>query len=161
MTGQARVLITYYSATGKTERMARYIAEGVRFSGNEPAIKKTGELKDAADLEGYDGYIIGSPTYSLDLPKPVDAFLLTVEKAGLEGKMAAAFGPYLHDASYRHDSHAASIICDRLQRVSRMKLFELGPLTLKEEVVETREGMKACQDYGRVFGEKLAGLLRL
>lgn len=161
MTEQARVLIAYYSVTGKTERMAQYIAEGVRFSGNETTIKKTGDLKDATQLEGYDGYIIGSPTYSLDLPKPVDAFLLMVEEAGLEGKMAAAFGPYLHDASYRHDSHAPSIICGRLQRVYGMNPFELGPLTLNEAAVETREGMKACQDYGRVFGERLGGLLRL
>ncbi len=160
MTRQARVLITYYSASGKTERMARYIAEGVRFSGNETTIKQTGDFKDATELAGYDGYIIGSPTYSLDLPGPVATFLLMVEKAGLEGRMGAAFGPYRHDASYRHDSHAPSIIGERLQSVYGMKPFELGPLTLKEEVVETREGMKACQDYGRVFGEKLAGLLR-
>jgi hypothetical protein len=36
-----------------------------------------------------------------------------------------------------------------------MKPFELGPFILKEDVVETGEGMKTCQDYGRVFGEKL------
>jgi len=26
---------------------------------------------------------------------------------------------------------------------------------LKEAIVETTEGMRACHDYGRVFGEKL------
>jgi hypothetical protein len=36
-----------------------------------------------------------------------------------------------------------------------MKPFELGSFNLKEEVVETSEGMKTCQDYGRVFGEEL------
>jgi hypothetical protein len=36
-----------------------------------------------------------------------------------------------------------------------MKPFELGPFTLKEDLVETSEGMRTCQDYGRVFGEKL------
>jgi len=35
-----------------------------------------------------------------------------------------------------------------------MTLFDLGALALKEEVVVTREGMKACQEYGRQFGAK-------
>lgn len=30
-----KVLIAYYSAAGTTEKMAGYIAEGVRFSGHE------------------------------------------------------------------------------------------------------------------------------
>ena len=41
------------------------------------------------------------------------------------------------------------------QRTRKMKLFELGAFTLKEELVGTSEGMKTCQDYGRVFGENL------
>jgi len=36
-----------------------------------------------------------------------------------------------------------------------MMPFELGPFIMKEELVETSEGMKNCQTYGRVFGEKL------
>ncbi len=56
-----RVLIAYYSATGKTEKMAEYIAEGVRFSSHEAVVKKIGDIKDAAELAGYDGYIFGSP----------------------------------------------------------------------------------------------------
>lgn len=80
-----------------------------------------------------------------------------VEKAGIEGKLGGAFGSYTHDVSYKHDAHAPAIIFDSLQRVCKMEPFELGPFNLKEEVVETSEGMKACQDYGRVFGEKLGG----
>ncbi len=30
-----KVLISYYSRTGKTKKMAEYVAEGVRFGGNE------------------------------------------------------------------------------------------------------------------------------
>lgn len=37
-----------------------------------------------------------------------------------------------------------------------MKPFELGPFNLQEDSVETREVVKTCQDYGRVFGEKLS-----
>jgi hypothetical protein len=41
--------------------------------------------------------------------------------------------------------------------VALLEPFELGPFNLKEEVVETSGGIKACQDYGRVFDEKLGG----
>jgi hypothetical protein len=36
-----------------------------------------------------------------------------------------------------------------------MEPFQLRSFTLKEELVETNEGMKAYQDYGRVFGKKV------
>lgn len=149
-----KVLIAYFSLSGNTEKMAEYIAEGVRFSGHEAVVKKIGDIKDAAELAGYDGYIFGSPTYSLDVPKPVKTFLLMAEKTGLEGKMGGVFGSYTHDVSYKHDTHAPAIIFDILQNEHKMKPFELGPFTLKEELVETSEGMKTCQDYGRAFGEK-------
>ena len=35
-----KVLVAYVSRTGKTEKMAEYIAEGIRFSGNEAELKK-------------------------------------------------------------------------------------------------------------------------
>jgi len=94
--------------------------------------KKMGDIKAAAEIAGYDGYIFGSPTYSLDVPKPVKTFLLMAEKAGLEGKMGGAFGSYTHDVSYAHDTHAPAIIFDTLQRVCKLKPFELGPFTLNQ-----------------------------
>ena len=149
------VLIAYFSRTGRTEMMAQYIAEGIRISGQKAVVKKISEIKAPNDLAGYDGYIFGSPTYSLDVPEPMKTFLLVVEKAGLEGKLGGTFGSYTHDVSYKHDAYAPAIIFNTLQDVSKMEPFELGSFNLKEEVVETSEGMKACQDYGRVFGEKL------
>jgi flavodoxin len=150
-----KVLIAYFSSTGMTETMAQYIAEGVRFSGHSAVVKKIRDVGDVSEVVGYDGYIFGSPTFSLDLPKPVKAFLSVVQKAKLEGKMGGAFGSYRHDVSYQHDSYAPAIIFRILQTEDNMRPFELGAFNLKEDSVETREGMKACQDYGRVFGERL------
>jgi flavodoxin len=150
-----KVLIAYFSAGGTTEKMAGYIAEGIRFSGHEAVTEKVENIKDATELAGYDGYIFGSPTYSLDVPEPVKNFLLMMEKAGLQGKMGGAFGSYAHDVGYHHDNYAPAIILDTMQRAGKVEPFELGPFTLKEDVVGTSEGMKTCQDYGRVFGEKL------
>ena len=152
-----RVLIAYYSATGMTAKMAEYIAEGVRFSGHNAVVKKIEDRKDVAGLAGFDGYIFGSPTYSLDVPKPMKTFLSTAKKVNLRDNMSGAFGTYTHDVSYKHDTHAPAIIFDILQKEYKMKPFELGAFTLKEEVVETSEGMETCQDYGRVFGKRLGG----
>ena len=92
-----RVLIVYFSASGTTEEMAGYIAEGVRFSGQEAVITRMGDIKTTAEIAGYDGYILGSPTYSVDMPEPVKTFLDMAKQAGLEGKLGGAFGSYAHD----------------------------------------------------------------
>jgi len=144
-----KVLIAYFSLTGKTEMMAQYVAEGIRFSGNEAVTKKISDIKTADDLNNYDGYIFGSPTYHRDMAEPMKTFLFLAKKANLEGKLAGAFG------SYTYSGDAPAIIFDTMQYVYIMEPFELGSFNLKEAVVEMSEGMRSCQDYGRVFGEKL------
>jgi len=144
-----KVLIPYFSLTGKTEKMAEYIAEGIRISGQQSVTKKISDIKSATDLAGYDGYIFGSPTYHRDMADPMKTFLFLARKADLEGKLGGAFG------SYTHSGDAPAIIFDTMQYVYKMEPFELGSFNLKEAIVETVEGMRACQDYGRVFGEKL------
>ena len=144
-----KVLVAYFSLSGNTEKMADYVAEGVRFSGNQAVTKKVSELKSAADLEGYDGYIFGSPTYHREMAEPVKTFLFLAKKANLEGKLAGSFG------SYTHSGDAPAIILDTMKYVFKMSAFDLGSFRLLEAAVGTAEGMRACQDYGRVFGEKL------
>ncbi|MHC4308280.1 MAG: flavodoxin family protein [Planctomycetota bacterium] len=85
-----KVLITYYSRTGKTEKMAEYIAEGVRFSGNSADIRKLTDIKNEQELEGYDGYLFGCPTYHRDMTANMKTFLFVVEKAKLKGKVGGA-----------------------------------------------------------------------
>ncbi len=144
-----KVLVAYFSLTGKTEKMAEYIAEGVRFSGQQVVTKKISDIKTASDLNGYDGYIFGSPTYHRDMAEPMKTFLFLARKADLEGKLAGAFG------SYTHSGDAPAVIFDTMQYVYKMQPFELSSFRLKEAVIETAEGMRACQNYGKVFGEKL------
>jgi len=144
-----KVLIAYFSLSGNTKKMAEYIAEGVRFSGQQAVVSNISEIKSFKDLNGYDGYIFGSPTYHRDMAEPMKTFLFLAKKAELEGKPAGAFG------SYTHSGDAPAIIFDTMQYVYKMKPFELGSFNLKEAVIETGEGMRTCQDYGKVFGEKL------
>ena len=150
-----KVIIAYYSSSGKTETMANYIAEGVRFTGNQAVTKNISELKSAADLKDFDGYIFGSPTFSLDLPSPMKKLLARTNYSFLNGKLAGAFGPYKHEVGYTPAGVAAELILEEMQKEFKMMPFELGALKLKEDLVETTEGMRACQDYGKVFSEKL------
>ena len=144
-----KVLIAYFSLTGNTEQMAEYVAEGVRISGQQVTVRKIAELKKAADLAGYDGYIFGSPTYHRDMAEPMKTFLFLARQADLKLRLAGAFG------SYTHSGDAPAIIFDTMQYVYRMEPFELNGFNLKEDALATPEGRRACQDYGRVFGEKL------
>ena len=164
-----KVLITYFSVSGMTEKMAQYIGEGIRISGQEAIVKKISDIKGPDELAGFDGYIFGSPTHFQDIPEPMKAFLSMVSQADLKGKLGGAFG------SYTHDGNAPAIIFDTLQNVFHMEPFELGPFNLKETMLEepsrgeqsprryvagevhgeVREGMHGCHDYGKVFGERV------
>ena len=164
-----KVLLVYYSLTGKTEQMAQYISEGIRISGNEADMKKVTDIKSADDIAHYDGYIFGSPTQFSDIAGPMKEFLLLARKANLRNKLGGAFGSYLHDGN------APVKIFEVMQNIFQMEPFELGALNLKETLFEetgrgepnrtryvagevfggTGEGMRACQDYGKVFAEKL------
>jgi flavodoxin len=144
-----KVLITYYSRTGKTEKMAEYIAEGVRFSGNSADIRKLSDIKNEKELEGYDGYAFGCPTYHRDMTANMKTFLFLVEKAQLNGKIGGAFG------SYTHSGDAPKYIFDTMEHVFKMDMTSLGSFNLLEHLVEGTEGMRACQDYGKSISEKL------
>ena len=62
-----KVLIAYYSRTGRTHKMANYIAEGIRSGGHAADIIRISEIKNEREIEGYDGYIFGCPTYFQDM----------------------------------------------------------------------------------------------
>lgn len=146
-----KLLIAYVSRTGKTEKMADYIAEGVRFSGSEAVVKKISEISNEKELEGFEGFIFGCPTYHRDMTPGMKNFLFLVERANLLGKIGGAFGPYTHSGE------AAPMVFDTMKFVFKMDTVDLGALSLKEAVVETQEGIKACQDYGKAVGQKFGG----
>jgi flavodoxin len=144
-----KVMIAYFSRTGKTEQMAEYIAEGVRFTGNAAEVKKISEIKSEKDFVGYDGLVVGCPTYHKDMTENMKTFLFLGQKANLEGKVGGAFG------SHTHSGDAPQIIFDTLEFVYKMDMVNLGAFPLKEVMVGTPEGIHACQDYGKAVGKKL------
>ena len=144
-----KVMIAYVSRTGNTAKMADYIAEGVRFAGATAETKKVTEIKNAKDLGGYDGYIFGCPTYHKDMTASMKTFLFLAEKANMTGKIGGAF------ASHTHSGESGPMIADTMRYVFKMDMVDLGALSLKQDIVNTDEGLKACQQYGKNLGEKL------
>ncbi|MGD2270239.1 MAG: flavodoxin domain-containing protein [Desulfobacterales bacterium] len=145
-----KVMVAYISRTGKTEKMAEYIAEGIRLTGNTVDLKKISEIKDEKALAGYDGYVFGCPTYHRDITEGMKTFLFVAQKADLTGKMGGAFG------SYTHSGESAQMIYDTMQYVFRMDMVNLGPLNLKEQIIDSRDGMRAGHDYGKAIGQMLS-----
>jgi flavodoxin len=144
-----KVLIAYFSRTGKTEQMAQYTAEGVRFCGYTAEIRKIAEIKNEKDFAEFDGFIFGCPTYHRDMTENMKTFLFLAQKANLEGKVGGAFG------SHTHTGDAPKLIFDTMEHVYKMDMVNLGPFPLKEAVVDTMDGVHACQEYGKAIGKKL------
>ena len=141
------VLIGYESRKGHTEKMANYIAEGARVAGNEVEVKALRDLKSEDDIKGYDAYLFGCPTYHRDMTNSMKTFLFLADKAGLEGKIGGAFG------SYTHSGDAPKLILDTMENVFHMNATNLGSFNLLEDKIETDDGMRACQQYGRAVTE--------
>jgi flavodoxin len=142
-----KILVAYASRTGTTGKMADYIAEGVRFTGHAAEVKKIADIKDEKVLAGYDGYVFGCPTYHKDITQGMKTFLFLAEKATLLGKMGGAFG------SSTHSGESSQMIYDTMQFVFKMDMVPLGALSLRESVVNSPEGSRACQDYGKAVGQ--------
>lgn len=87
-----KILIVYYSRSGNTEKMAREIAKGVKKENMPVELKKIEGVR-ANELLGYDGIIVGSPTYYGSMAAQIKKLLDDSVKfhGQLEGKVGAAF----------------------------------------------------------------------
>ena len=80
-----KVLVTFFSETGNTEKLARAIYEGV---GRED--KTIAPVDDAGDIAGYDVVFCGFPVQGGSVPVKVQSFL----KIFPEGKNLAIFATH-------------------------------------------------------------------
>jgi len=141
----AKVLIVFASRTGETQNIADLIAEGIRFSGHEAQVANVKEIKNEADLEGFDGYAFGSATYHGEMLQGMKTFLFLAEKANLEGKAGGAFG------SFGWSGEANDRIFETMKHILKMNLVG-DTLRLKSTLLEG--GLQMAQDYGRAIAKK-------
>ena len=141
-----KALIVYTTRTQETRRIADLIAEGVRFSGHEAVVRDVKEFKKEDELQGYDAYVFGSPTYHGEMIQPMKTFLFLAEKAELENKVGGAFG------AHGWSTEAQERIYQTMKTIFKMDMVS-GPLLLKS--ASLGGGLQMAQDYGREIAKKL------
>ena len=142
----AKVLVVYATRTSSTKEIADLIAEGIRFSGNDAVVVDVKDIKKETDLEGYDGYAFGSPTYHGEMLQAMKTMLFLAEKAALEGKVGGAFG------AHGWSTEAQDRIYNTMKEIFKMDMTG-GPLLLKS--ASLGGGVQMAQDYGREIGSKI------
>lgn len=80
-----KVLVTYFSQSGNTEKIAKGIWEEAS-QANDADLKKLEDV-EAKDFAGYDFIFIGSPLHSANLAAPVKELLTNIQ-AGSGQKLA-------------------------------------------------------------------------
>jgi len=142
----SKALVAYASRSGQTQSIARYIAEGIRFTGAEAKVIEAAELKKEKDLEGYDAYVFGSATYHGQMLPPARTVLELASKINLEGKVGASFG------AFGWSGEASVRIYETMQHICKMDMVG-SPLRLKSSVAPGAAQM--AQDYGKEIGQRL------
>ena len=89
----SKVLISYFSKSGNTEKMAEYIKEGLDSLGDVDVDLKKVQDTRIKDLRSSDGIVIGSPTYfgvmATEVKELMDKSIQCYGK--LTGKVGGAF----------------------------------------------------------------------
>jgi NAD(P)H dehydrogenase (quinone) len=93
----ARILVSYYSETGNTEKLAQAVAKGAAsVPGIDVTLRKTTEVKDE-DILRFDGIVLGTPVHWSNLSVEAKRFLdrvgnaLWKSKSNGDGRTAGAF----------------------------------------------------------------------
>jgi flavodoxin I len=80
-----KVLVTYYSDTGNTEKVAQAIYEGI-----QKAEKEILPIQEMGNVEEYDLIFCGFPVHASSVPQKVEPFLKTIP----QGKKVAIFATH-------------------------------------------------------------------
>jgi len=141
-----KVLVVYCTRVGATKKIADLIAEGIRIEGGEADVVNVTGIKKEEDLDGYDGYLFGSPTYHGEMMQGMKTMLFLAEKSNLEGKVGGSFG------AFGWSGEAPGRVFDTMDHILKMDMVS-GPLSLKSAALGG--GTQMAQDYGREIGKKL------
>jgi len=148
-----RLLITYYSGTGNTRRMAEMIAKGAEKSGVTVNVKRVEECT-LDDLAEADGIVIGSPTYFSNVSWQVkrlidDSIALYRKEHQLRDKVGGCFT----SSGTRRDG----MDCIRMLELAfglhhRMRMV---PGIIRASGDSDEEVTKMCQRYGTEIAKEI------
>lgn len=143
----AKALVVYATKNDETRRIAELIAEGMRFEGVEVDIKRTSDINESSEIEGYGAYIFGSPTYHGTMLKGMETFLFRLENLPLTDAVGASFG------AFGWSGEAPIRIFDTMAHVFGMKMVN-EPLMLKSS--NLGGAMQMAHGYGREVARGLS-----
>lgn len=144
----AKALIVFDSRSGATAKIADLIAQGISRNGVEAKVINALRFRKADELEGYDAYVLGSPTYHGDMLPAMKTFLFLASSVDLAGKIGGSFG------AFGWSGEASSRIYDTMKHICRMRMVA-SPLRLKSALLPSDQAVAI--DYGREIGSKVLG----
>lgn len=120
----------------------------------QPLSKKDILEVDAAELQNYDGILLGTYTWGDgDLPDEYLDFYEEMNTLNLTGKRAAVFGSC--DSSYDHRGGAVDLLMEKLREIGADIVLD----ELKIDLSPSKAEQEQCIQYGRFFVEKLSSVL--
>lgn len=149
-----KILVCYHSRSGTTEAMAKEIAKGVVDRGDTADLRRVEDI-GVDELPGYDGIIIGSPTY-YGLPAAEIKSLLdeSVKHHGkLKGKVGGAFASSANPAGGNETTVIAlleALLIHGMVIQGDPKGDHYGPVVIGQP--DERE-LEQCRNYGVSIAE--------
>lgn len=124
--------------------MAEAIAEGVRSRNVDVEIKSFYDWKPE-EAAAADAIAIGSSTFHYTILPPIEKFVDGMVKAGVNGKIGAAFG------SYGWSGEAPGMIAEKMRK-GGMKVID--PV-LRVQYKPEEKDLKECHRLGKDLAEKI------
>jgi flavodoxin len=150
-------LVIYYSQFGNTKKVAEAIAEVLRQAGTARTISV--EKLTAADLEGVDLVVMGSPTHSMNLPEAVRPVFDELPKRALRGAAVVAFDTSYKISGFLARMTAAKRLDRNLRKLGGKRL--MAPETFfvkKEEGYPLYDGeIERARRWAQEIVERLGG----
>ena len=159
-----KISIVYSSRTGKTERIAQLIEEGVkRVDGIEVKtmnLKKEDEI-DKDFINDSDGIIVGTPTYYANIAWELKKWIDESNGYNLEGKIGAAFATA---NSIAGGADIALLTIVNHLMVKGMMVYSGGVAFGKPKThigyVHINEISENEDENARIFGERIANKVK-
>ena len=148
-----KALVVYDSLYGNTEKIARALEKGLG-NGGATVDSVRVEVVEFDKLSGYDLFVVGGPTHSLGVSKPMGTFLERLKSVeGLSGKKAFAF-----DTKYK------SMFAGSAGAKIEGKLKSLGLSIIKPHasaIVKGKEGPleEGAEETFKQFGVELVKII--
>ncbi len=150
-----KMLVTYYSRSGHTKRMAEEIAKAAEEAGADVDLLHVDQV-DVKTLTDYDCLVAGSPTYYGTMAAQVkDMFDKSIKVHNkLTGRLGGAFASSGMRAGGNETTVTAILLCWLVHGMlvsGSADSDHYGPVAVG---TPDEQAIKACQEYGRRMVEQ-------